>query len=93
MATIQVFSLLRKSSFLRMSYLKCSVYTTKLIDRILNIDTISQPVKKASYNTRFDDSIAYLGYSYLKLWKYINFLKPSNEDVVFDIGCGMGRIL
>jgi len=76
-----------------MSYLKCSVYTTKLIDRILNIDTVSLPVKKISYNTRFDDSTAYIGYSYLKLWKYINLLKSSDEDVVFDIGCGMGRIL
>jgi precorrin-6B methylase 2 len=29
----------------------------------------------------------------LKLWKYINVLKPSDEDVVYDVGCGMGRIL
>jgi len=65
---------------------------TALMDRMLNIDTVSLP-EKITRNVRFDDFVTYEGLSYWKLWKYINFLKPSRNDVVFDIGCGMGQIL
>jgi precorrin-6B methylase 2 len=90
---MKLFSLLHKSSLLRMSYLKSLTYSTKLIDRMLNIDTVTLPIKAIDHDTRFGDSQRIDAYSYLKLWKYLNLLKPSGEDVVFDIGCGMGRIL
>ena len=90
---MQVFSVLQKSSFLRTIYLKSFAYSNKLVDRMLNIDTISQPANAINCHSRFDDFQRDDAYSYLKLWNYINILKPSNEDVVYDIGCGMGRIL
>ena len=90
---MQVFSLLRKSSFLRTVYLKSFIYTTIQIDRMLNIDTVSPPAKTIIYHTRFDDFQGVDAYSYLKLWKCINMLKPSGEDIVYDIGCGMGRMV
>jgi precorrin-6B methylase 2 len=60
---------------------------------MLNIDTVSLPIKATNHHTRFGDYLGDDPYSYLKLWKYTNLLKPSREDVVFDIGCGAGRIL
>jgi precorrin-6B methylase 2 len=60
---------------------------------MLNIDTISPPKKVIDRHTRYDDYQRDDAYSYLKLWKYTNLLKPSREDIVFDIGCGVGRIL
>ena len=80
-------------SSLRMSYLKYSVYTNRLIDRMLNIDTVSPPTKAIDHHSRFGDSHGNAAYSYLKLWKYSSLLKPSREEIVFDIGCGAGRIL
>lgn len=88
-----VISLRIRPSLMRTCYLKSSAHTTRLIDRILNINTVSLPVMTESYKTRFGDSIPYSGCSYLKLYGCLNLLKPSDEDVVFDIGCGMGRIL
>lgn len=76
-----------------MTYLKSLAYSTKLIDGMLNIDTVSPPAKSINYHTRFDDFQRDDAYSYLKLWKCINMLKPSDEDVIYDIGCGMGRML
>ena len=90
---MQAFSFLQKSFFLRMIYLKLLMYSDKLFDQILNIDTISPPAKAINYHSRFDDFQRDDAYSYLKLWKCINMLKPSDEDVVYDIGCGMGRML
>jgi len=90
---MKLFSLLHKFPFLQMSYLQSLSYSAKLIDRMLNIDTVTPPMKAIDYDTRFGDSHEFDTYSYLKLWKYLNLLKPSSEDVVFDIGCGMGRIL
>ena len=93
MVTIQLFSLLQKSTFLRKSYLKSLACSAKLIDRMLNIDTVSQPAKAINHHTRFGDSLRDDAYSYLKLWKFSNLLKPTRQDIVFDIGCGAGRIL
>jgi precorrin-6B methylase 2 len=90
---MRLISLLKKSSFLRKSYLKSLEYSSKLIDRMLNIDTVSPPVRAIKHRTRFGDTQREDAYSYFKLWKYSNFLKPSEKDIVFDIGCGMGRIL
>ena len=93
MVTMQVISFLQKSSLVRATYFKFSACATKWIDRILNIDTVSPPARAIKHRTRFDDAQREDAYSYFKLWKYSNFLKPSEKDIVFDIGCGMGRIL
>lgn len=93
MAIMRIITLLQESSAPHKLYLKLSAYTTKLIDEILNIDTVSLPAKAISRDMRVDDSVIYEGISYLQLWRYINSLKLSSDDVVFDIGCGMGRVL
>ena len=82
-----------KPSLVKACYLKSLTHTDKLIDQILNIDTVSPVVMKSNPKTKFNDSIRYSGYSYLKLYRCLKHLKPSIYDTVFDIGCGMGRIL
>jgi SAM-dependent methyltransferase len=93
MTATHVISFLKKSSLVRTCYFKSSARTTVWIDRMLNIDTVSLPAKPISRSARFDDAFWYEGFSYLKLWRYVRLVKPSDEDVVFDVGCGMGRIL
>lgn len=90
---MQILSFLRKSNLLQKSFSGSVLFSDKLIDRMLNINTISMPVNKINRNSRFSDSVIYNAYPYYKLWKCVNLLSPSNEDVVFDIGCGMGRML
>lgn len=90
---MRLISLLKKTSFVRTNYFKSSAYVTRWIDRMLNVDTVSLPAEMISRDVRFDDSYWYEGFSYLILMKYVRLLKPSSDDVVFDIGCGMGRIL
>jgi len=90
---IQLIPLLKKTSLVRTTYFKSSACATKWIDRMLNIDTVSLPVETVRRDVRFDDSNWYEGFSYMILMKYVRMLKPSIDDVVFDIGCGMGRIL
>lgn len=90
---MRVVSLLKKSSLVRTTYFKSSAYATKWIDRMLNIDTISLPVEIIHRDARFDYSNWHEGFSYLIMKKYIHILKPSSNNVIFDIGRGMGRIL
>ncbi len=90
---MHIISLIQKSSLIRTLYFNSLTLITKTIDRILNIDTISLPEKVINYKTHFDDSKIYEGYSYFQLWKCLRLLKLSHDDVVFDVGCGMGQIL
>jgi|GEM_PF-2461390 SAM-dependent methyltransferase len=85
--------LLRKSSVLQVCFSSLSAHATRWIDRMLNIDTVWLPVKPISRNARCGDALWYEGFPYLRLWKFIRLVKPSEDDVVYDVGCGMGRIL
>jgi SAM-dependent methyltransferase len=89
----RMLSLLRKSSSLRKCVFELDIKISKLIDKSLNIDTVSLPTEAITRITQFDDPIIYRAVPYSKLWKYIRWLKPQRNDVVFDIGCGMGRVL
>jgi SAM-dependent methyltransferase len=42
---------------------------------------------------RHDDSVEYEVPDYLYLRRVVRSLKPCPEDVIFDLGCGMGRFL
>jgi SAM-dependent methyltransferase len=86
-------SLLRKSSSLRKCVFELDIDISKLIDKSLNIDTVSLPTEGITRTTQFDDPVIYRALPYSKLWKYIRWLNPQGNDVVFDIGCGMGRVL
>ena len=66
-----------------------------LIDRRLNINTVPTPDRHPSSNlsTLFGDAIEYQVVDYQVLRHYIEPVKVGADDVLIDIGCGMGRVL
>ena len=90
---IRNISLLEKYRLLHKCWGKLKNIWTKSVDQMLNIDTVSLPKKAINRNTKFHDDFVYEGASYLQLWKYMNSIGPLNGHIVFDIGCGMGRML
>lgn len=62
---------------------------TALIDRLLNIHTTGY--RESPTGATFADSIYYGANDYLLLRKLIKPLRLAPDDVVFEVGCGMGR--
>ncbi len=62
-------------------------------DRVLGIDTISPLETRAILSIRPSDSYRYEANSYSVLTIMLNHLALKPSDVVYDIGCGAGRIL
>ncbi len=65
----------------------------RAVDRYLGIDTFTSPVPAITGMGQHADGNDYEGVYYELLFKSVRFLKPTAEDVVFDIGCGTGRVL
>ncbi len=67
------------------------------IDRRWNVRTtalrVSQTRESACTSAQHDDAVQYEPIRYSVLFKYLRPLKPTAEDVVFDIGSGLGRAL
>jgi precorrin-6B methylase 2 len=85
---------LRTNSALRSLVLAERNARSRLCDRWLGINTIAeyrQGFDPAA--TRFRDPIGYEPSDYLILRKYMKPVRLSSDDVVFDVGCGMGRTL
>ncbi len=72
---------------------KIRILLTKTIERILAIDTCSLPNRSITRNAYYGDCIPYESTDYWMIGRFIEPLMPSSTDVVFDIGCGMGRVL
>lgn len=79
----------------------------RVVDLFLNIHTIP-PARGGSWlgdssapyvppdipSTRlYADSAPYSSPNYLHLWRVCRLLKPGQEDVLYDVGCGMGRVI
>lgn len=84
--------------FYNISPLRCSVqkfraWRDKLSDRRLGIDTISSPKTLSFADKWFDDNSKYETLHYPLLERYLIPLELSPYDVVFDIGCGLGRMV
>jgi hypothetical protein len=60
-----------------------------LIDRWLRIKTCGSPAAPTS--SAHGDAVFYEPTDYRLLHKYIKPLRLKKHDVVFDVGCGMGR--
>jgi precorrin-6B methylase 2 len=65
----------------------------QVIDRWLGIRTCSRESDFRNPAARFGDGIRYVPNSYLFLSALLRPLELSPEDVVVDVGCGMGRTL
>jgi len=71
---------------------KSRFFLDHLVDRYIGIDTAAwfiYPKEKSLWG----DSQSNVSISYWLLYKYIDCLKLSSEDIFYDIGCGYGRVL
>jgi predicted RNA methylase len=66
---------------------------TGAIESYLNISTINPPGKRFSLDTRNADPVPYEAVDYVLLQQYMRPVRLTSNDVVFDVGCGMGRVL
>jgi SAM-dependent methyltransferase len=80
---------------------------TRVNERVLCIQTVSNGSKKMeekssgqawwrgeySDDARHDDNFQYATLDYWNLYRVVNVLNPGSDDVFYDIGCGMGRML
>jgi predicted RNA methylase len=66
-----------------------------LIDRRLNIHTAPPPDRHLNFElpTSFDDATEYQVVDYILLRRYMKPVRVGPDDVLIDIGCGMGRVL
>jgi SAM-dependent methyltransferase len=65
-------------------------------DRWLNIDTLSLPdgaEAGAAIESRLHDNYPYASLDYWDLRRIIARIAPANQDVVYDLGCGLGRVV
>ena len=63
------------------------------IDRWLNIDTTSMYETLHDRSGWLNDSNWYESCDYILLRRYLDEMELSPADTVYDIGCGMGRVL
>jgi len=63
------------------------------IDRWLNISTVNPRGQRFGLRNTHADPVAYEPVDYLLLRRYMRPVRLTPEDVVYDVGCGMGRML
>jgi SAM-dependent methyltransferase len=66
---------------------------TWLIESRLGIDTVRLPPGPYRGEPRFDDACEYEAVHYGLFGRFIAPLAPAATDVVYDVGCGLGRTL
>ncbi|MCI0364759.1 MAG: class I SAM-dependent methyltransferase [Phycisphaerales bacterium] len=84
---------LREFTLLKSIVLRAREAPTFAIERFLDIETVASPGRRFDLATRFGDPIPYESIDYVLLHRYMRLLTLRPDDVVFDIGCGMGRML
>jgi precorrin-6B methylase 2 len=84
---------LRANAILREGVFRTRDVCTRLIERRLGINTTSPRGKRYDLATKMADPVPYEATDYFLLRKYIRPLHLKPDDVVYDIGCGMGRML
>ena len=71
-----------------------NIQTTPSAERLTSLQPTPKPEgREAGVRPRHNDSAEYEVPDYLYLRKVVRTLKPGPEDVIFDLGCGMGRFL
>jgi predicted RNA methylase len=64
-----------------------------LIDRHLRIDTVALPPQEFDRSAFPNDCFRYDTIDYRLLNQVIDRLSPARDDVVYELGCGLGRIV
>ena len=86
------FDQLRRCEPLRSAVSTVRDWRCAAIDRWLRIDTAARGGSR-SLNTLYDDPVYYEATDYLLLRRYMRPIQLAPGDVVYDIGCGLGRTL
>lgn len=70
-------------------------WLTRTVERRLQIMTECAPERypDGGLPTHFGDAVGYIPLDYAIIWWCMRPLRLGPEDVFFDIGCGMGRVL
>jgi len=84
---------LRRLGGLKSLVLKGRDLRTRAIDRWLNINTVNPRGQRFGLQNTNADPVAYEPVDYLLLRRYMRPVALGPKDVVYDIGCGMGRML
>lgn len=64
-----------------------------LNDSVLGIQTRGESNADRTLDISFSDNQGYASPDYYYIRKTVRVLKPSADDVIYDIGCGKGRVL
>jgi SAM-dependent methyltransferase len=88
-----VAQMLRRQAWLRSAVLAARRARVRRMERRFNIDTLPTGNSAVRPVTIFGDPVVYDAMDYPLLLAYLRRLKLRPDDVVYDIGCGMGRIL
>jgi SAM-dependent methyltransferase len=66
-------------------------------ERRFNIQTGQNSIdlvdRRQLASSKYDDGLHYHAPDYANLFKIVRILKPTREDVFYEIGCGKGRVL
>lgn len=65
---------------------------SRVIDRWLGIDTMTVPPFERRSGV-LNDSVHYEPPDYLQLWHTVRRMRLTPTDVVYEIGCGLGRVV
>ncbi len=85
------FSELKKIPAARRAVRQIRGWRNHVIDLMLGTRT-ELPRMGAERGGRFADGVSYEPIGYFELWRFMGPLAAEREDVVFDVGCGMGRV-
>src|SRR5262245_13385365 len=89
----RVVAQLRRCAAARACVLEARRLQNILIDRELGIRTVCPRGRTIVGPTTFDDPVYYEATDYALLGRYIKPLRLRRDDVIFEVGCGMGRTL
>ena len=92
-ATDRIIDRLRSLGGVKSLVLKGRDLRTRAIDHWLNIDTVNPRGQRFGLQNTKADPVAYEPVDYLLLRRYMRPVKLGPAEVVYDIGCGMGRML
>jgi len=84
---------LRRVAALRMPVVAYRKLRDRVYDAWWNVNTCRPPAVDTTDAGRFSDGTRYEPIWYPLLERYVDALAPAPDDVVFDVGSGLGRVL
>lgn len=83
----------RESTWLRWAVLSARRLHADAVDRALNIRTVPRTLSPRAGLDVAVDAYPYEPMDYRLAHRFLRTLEPRSSDVVYDLGCGMGRLV